>query len=142
MRAPALARLCLAVLVVATFLAIFYAQALKRRTQLLLRPYPGVRTFQPLGVRPRGVDREAHFFVRTSVPDTLRVAIVSGRGGRTVFTVTVRLRKYVSSPVIWDGRSTSGSLSPAGDYVVAVHLQAENETVRPGLTLRLLGPAA
>ena len=82
---PALARLSLVVLVAATFLAIFYAQELKRQPPLLQYAEPGASLpFQPAGaLASPHVHRFAHFKVRgTSVGDTLAVSIVNERTGR------------------------------------------------------------
>jgi hypothetical protein len=141
-RAATLARLSLVALVAATFLAIFYAQELKREKKLLLRPYPGVEMFEPGGggKAVSGFDEEAHFSVRASVPDTLEVSIVSERTHRTVFVTNVRVREYRSVPVTWDGRTAAGTPAPPGDYRLSIHFRDRDRTVQATLTLDLLRP--
>ncbi len=142
MRAPALARLTLAALVVATFLAIFYAQQLKGRPRLLLWPNPGVEPFQPVGpFMSPPVTRFAHFRVKASVGDTLEVSIVGARSGRTVRVYTLRVREYRHRSLSWDGRDANAALEPPGSYDIRVRFVHAGQTVVAPLTLVLLGPS-
>ena len=140
MRAATLARLSLVALVAATFLAIFYAQELKREIKLLLRPSPArVLRFEPGGGgrTKSGLDEEAHFRVQASVPDTLDVSIVSERTGRVVFMVHVPVHEYRSVPLVWNGRNAAGTPQQPGRYLVRVHFQRRDQTVTSLLTLDL-----
>jgi len=130
------------VVVVATFLAIFYAQELKGRPRLLLWPTAGVVRFQPTGVLANPhLTRFAHFNVRASVGDTLEVAIVSRRSGRTVRVFTVPVHEYRHRALTWDGRSAAGALQPPGTYEISVHFVRADQTVLAPKTLDLLGPS-
>jgi hypothetical protein len=140
--ATALSAAVLAALVVATFLAIFFAQELKRRPALLLAPIgTGTIAFQPVGaITLPGVHHYAHLSVRTTVSDQLTLSIVSERSGVTERTFSLRLRKYRRKYLAWTGATVTGALAPPGDYRLVVHFATGGQTVRPLLTLRLLGP--
>ena len=140
--AATLARVSFAVLVLATFLAIFYAQELKRQAPLLFSPTGGVIRFQPRGtITTAHVTHFAHFKVKASVGDILVVSIVDARSGRTVRTYTVPVHEYSHRSVSWDGLTTAGRPAPAGSYRVRVHFRAQGSTVEPALVLVLLGGA-
>jgi hypothetical protein len=138
---PALAGAVLAALVLATFLAIFFAQELKRRPALLLAPIgTGTITFQPVGtITLPHVHHYAHLWVRTTITDNLTVSIVSDRSGATERTFSLRLHKYAGAHVVWNGRTT-GALAAPGDYRIVVHFATAGQAVEPLLTLRLVGP--
>ena len=143
MRAAAIARLTLVLLVIATLLAIFYAQELKQRGSVLLLPKPGVIRFQPAGPPRRPpLDRLAHFKVRATIGDTLEVEIVSERSGRVVFVITVSVREWHHVALSWDGRDRAGALQPPGTYLIDVHFVHADRTVPARATLELLGPRA
>jgi hypothetical protein len=142
-RAATLARLCLVVVAAATFLAIFYAQELKREDPLLKFAWPAVIRFQPTGPLPPHVSRDAHFHLRTSVNDTLVISIVSRRSGRTVAVLPpLPVLAYRHRSPTWDGRTADRALAPAGAYSLAVRFVHAAQTVKPALTLQLEGPAA
>ena len=143
MRAAALARASLVVLVLATVFAIFYAQELKRQDPLLQRPTRGTISFQPTGpLRNAHIHRFAHFDVRATVQDTLRVSIISERTRRTAFVIVVAVPKYQSRPVSWDGRTAAGTPAPTGLYFLRVHFERHGQTVQPALLLALVGRSA
>lgn len=141
MRATALARLTLVLLVVATVLAIFYAQELKQRGSLLIWPKPGLISFKPAGplVGPT-VHRFAHFRVKASIGDTLEVAFVDEASGRSERVIKVLVHQHRHEDVSWDGRNGAGALAPPGVYLIEVHFVQADRTVQARLTLRLLGP--
>jgi hypothetical protein len=143
-RAAALARASFAALVIATFLAIFYAQELKHRDPLLKKPRGGTISFKPVGALPPSgrIHHFAHFDVRATEADTLRVAVVSERSQRLEFVIVVSVRPYVSRGVSWNGRTAAGALAPPGLYSLRVHFEHHGATIRPRLLLRLLGPRA
>lgn len=138
-RPSAVAGAVFALLVVATFLALFYAQELKHQDPLIKGARPVRLTFRPSGP---GV-RHAHFDVRTSVNDRLDVQIVSERAGRTVRTIPLRAHAYIHVPVTWDGRTDAGAAAAPGTYLVRVHLERWDRTVPlRRIVLHLEGPAA
>ena len=143
LRAATLAGISLVAVAAATFLAIFYAQELKREDPLLKYAWPAVVRFKPVGPLPPHVYRDAHFHLRTSVEDTLVVPIVSRRTGRTV-AVLPRLPvvAYRHRSPSWDGRAANGALAPAGAYSLAIRFVHAGQTVKPALTLQLEGPSA
>jgi len=138
-RAVALSRIAFAALIAASIGALFYAQALKRRS-LLLKPGPGTVTFAPSGDGIRH-DRHAHF----------KLKLTLGRGAVvTVLTTSDRpvavmarlpgLREYRTKRVQWDGRTSSGALAPPGYYLIEIHLLYYGQTfIAPGFRLHLLG---
>jgi len=139
-RAATLARVSVALLAVATFLAIFYAQELKRRDPLLMMPTGHwVQRFQPAGPL-RDPHRYAHFDVKATVDDTLVVSIASARTGATVDTVTLTVSKYRRAPISWNGRLRSGALAPPGRYRIRVHFEHGGQTIAPAAQLQLDGP--
>jgi hypothetical protein len=142
-RAATLARLSLVVVAAATFLAIFYAQELKREDPLLKRAWPLVVTFRPIGAAQPHVYRDAHFHLRTSVDDTLVVSIVSRRTGRVVAVLPpLAVRAYQHRSPTWDGRTATRTFAPPGNYTLSVRFVDAGQTVKPALTLHLEGPAA
>ena len=143
MRAATLARISLAALVVATFLAILYAQERKREPALLDEPRGfGVVAFKPVGPLTGKVNRRAHFNVRATVDDTLAVSIIDERTGRTVVVLIRRVHAGRHLPLSWNGRTPGGTLAPPGRYRLSVHFQRRDQTVQPALQLRLEGPRA
>jgi hypothetical protein len=142
-RAATLARLSLVLVAAATFVAIFYAQELKREDPLLKRYWPLVVTFRPTGPLPPHVYRDAHFHLRTSVSDTLVVSIVSRRTGRIVAVLpSLAMRAYQHRSPSWDGRTASRTLAPPGVYTLSIRFVNADQTVKPALMLHLEGPAA
>jgi hypothetical protein len=152
LRAATLAGISLVAVAVATFLAIFYAQELKRQDPLLKYACSAlarfstcvtVVSFQPSGPRAPHVNRAAHFRLRTSVNDTLVVSIVSERSGHTVRILpAVPMIAYEHRSLTWDGRTAQGTPAPPGRYRLAIHFVHANSTVKPILTLQLEGPPA
>ena len=139
----ALAGAVFAALVIATFLAIFLAQELKRRPALLLSPIgTGTITLQPVGaITAHGVHHYAHLDVRATIgAQRLTLSVISERGGRAVWSVTFRVHEYRAVPITWRGTTSAGSPAAPGDYRLLVHFQHPDTTVAPDLTLRLLGP--
>jgi hypothetical protein len=133
-RSTPLARAVFAALVVAGFLAFFWAQQLKHRDPLVARWTHADLRF------PRPGSRYAHFHVRVTVSGPLSVRIVSDRTGRTVATVTQSVRRYRTAGVTWDGRTQGGTLAPAGAYRVAVLVAGADAPVPlTGLTLTVRG---
>ncbi len=142
MRAATLARLTLVLLAAATFFAIFYAQELKREDPLLKYATPRVVRFQPVGPRQPHVSREAHFDLRTSVNDTLRVSIVSVASGRAVAVLPpAPMSAYRHRALAWNGRTARGVLAPVGAYMLAIRFVRAHQTVTPPMTLHLEGAA-
>jgi len=140
-RAAALARASFAALVIATFLAIFYAQELKHRDPLLEKPGAGTIRFKPVGPLPGPmVHREAHFHVKATVADTLQVSVVGERSGRVVRVLVIDAPLYTTVHAFWDGRSKTGALAPPGLYALRIHFERHGQTVPAPLTLDLLGP--
>ena len=141
MRAATLARLSLVALVAATFLAIFYAQELKREAPLLQYAKPGAVTLRPVGPRPPHVYRFAHFDLRTNVADTLSVSIVARSNRRVVDVLApAPMTAYHRRPFTWDGRTSAGALAPAGVYVLSIRFEHARRTVNPAMTISLEGP--
>lgn len=143
MRAATVARLSFALLAIATFLAIFYAQELKGRSALLLRPNRSfVQAFQPAGpLRTPATHREAHLRVQASVTDTLEVGIVSVRTGVVAAVLVVPVHAYRSAYPVWNGTTAPGRLAAPGDYRLRIHFEHRGSTVLAPETLRLLGAA-
>jgi hypothetical protein len=142
-RAATLARISLLLVAAATFLAIFYAQELKREDPLLKAAWPPVVTFRPTGPLPPHIYRDAHFHLRTSVNDVLVVSVVSRHTGRIVAVLPrLAMRAYEHRSPSWDGRTATGALAPPGDYTLSVHFVHAGDTVKPALTIRLEAPAA
>jgi hypothetical protein len=142
MRAGAFARIVLGLLVLASVAAFFYAQALKREDPLVMRPKAYTDSFQPSGTG-RPLDRAAHFDVRTSIADVLDISVVTPSDHPVALIATgLHVRKYVSVPLHWDGRTAAGSPAPPGSYEVVVRFQQAGQSVTiPGFLLRLEGPS-
>jgi len=141
----ALAGGVLAALVLATFLAIFFAQELKRRPALLAEPQGyGVITLQPAGtITLRHVHHYAHLNVEATVGDQrLTLLVVSERTGRTVWSVSFRVHEYRTVAISWRGTTSARAPAPPGYYRLRVRFQHPATTVDPGLTLHLLGPSS
>jgi hypothetical protein len=137
--AAKLACVVFAMLVLASVVALFEAQVLKREAPLLLKPQGATDIFQPAG---SGIHaHEAHFDVRTSVDDVLDVSVVAA-SGRPVDVIAKRLpiHKYQHKALAWDGRTTGGANSAPGIYMVAVRFERAGQTViAPGFRLLLDG---
>ena len=131
-RATPLARATFAALVVASFLAFFYAQKLKARDPLL-------KGWTHSDVRfPRPGARFAHFHVKATVSGPLSASIVGDRSGRTVDVIRVVVHRYRRHEIVWDGRTSSGAPAPAGAYRVTVRVTgAYTPVALSGLTLTL-----
>ncbi len=131
-RATPLARATFAALVVASFLAFFYAQELKHRDPLL-------NGWSRADVRfPRPGSRFAHFHVRATVSGPLSASIVAARDGRTVDVVRVVVRRYRRHELVWDGRTGAGAPAAPGAYRVTVRVDGASAPVSlSGLTLTL-----
>ena len=133
-----------ALLVLATFLAIFYAQERKRETPLLDAAWPAVVRFRPVGgaASQPHLAREAHFKLRTSVGDALDVSIVSERSGRTVRVidgVPVHAYRHRLADL---GRPHRRRRARAARHLPRPRaLPALRHTVTPLLRLVLEGPA-
>jgi hypothetical protein len=141
--AASLARASLVVLVIATVLAVFYAQELKHQDPLLQEPRGGTIGFQPTGPLTNAhITRFAHFDVRATVQDTLRVSIISERTHATAFVIVVSVPKYQHRAVSWDGRTAAGTLAPTGLYLLRVLFEHHGQTVQPALLLHLEAPPA
>jgi hypothetical protein len=130
--------------VIATFLAIFYAQELKRRPPLLTHPTgTGVIALRPVGpITSTAVHRYAHLRIEATVGGEVRISIVSERTARVVFVIDVRVHRYRSVYPVWKGTTAGGALAPPGDYRLRIHVSQADQTVLPMLTLRLIGPPA
>lgn len=131
-RATPLARAAFAVLVAASVLAFFYAQALKGRDPL-------VKGWTHADLRfPRPGARYAHFHVTATVSGPLSASIVAVRGGRTVDVVHLVVRRYRRHEVVWDGRASTGAPAPPGAYRVTIRVNGAPAPVAlTGLTLTL-----
>ena len=142
LRAATLARVVLALLVVASVAALFYAQALKREPPLVRPVKGGIDTFQPSGTGGRGLLRQAHFRVRTSVDDVLDISVITPAERLVAVVKTgLRVHKYRETPPLhWDGRTSGGVLAPPGSYLVQVRFQRAGQTVSvPNFQLVLKG---
>ncbi len=129
-RATPLARAAFAALVVASFLAFFYAQELKARDPLLKGWTHADVRFHRAGAQ------FAHFHVTATVSGPLSASIVATRGGGTVDVVRVVVRRYRRGDIVWDGRTSTGSQAPPGTYRVTVLVNGASEPVPlSGLTL-------
>jgi hypothetical protein len=140
-RAATLARAALAVLVAASVGAFFIAQELKREAPLLKRPGSYTDPFQPAG-DGHPFDRAAHFDVRTTVGDSLDVAVLT-LSGRVVDVIATHLAVHEWRSVLlsWDGTTGAGTPAPAGLYELSVRLERAGQTVIvPGFRLALKGP--
>jgi hypothetical protein len=140
--AATLARVVLAVLVVASVAGLFYAQALKHQAPLLRPVKSGTDTFQPGGTAGQGLLREAHFRVRASVDDVLDISVITPAGHPVaVVRTALAVHKYRETPPLhWDGRTTGGALAAPGTYLVRVRFQRAGQTVTvPNLQLLLKG---
>jgi len=135
-RATPLARAAFGALVVASFLAFFYAQELKHRDPL-------VRSWTQRDVRfPHPGARYAHFHVTATVSGVLTAQISSEASGRTVDVVRVVVRRYRRRDVAWDGRTSAGAPAPPGAYRVSVRVPGAPAPIAlSGLTLTLRGAA-
>jgi hypothetical protein len=140
LRAATLARIVVALLVVGSVAALFYAQALKREPPLLLRPGGGHDVFQPSGPGTRP-PRHAHFDVRTSVDDVLDVSIVTPAHRRIAVVATaLPVHKYKHVGLAWNGQTAAGTAAPPGTYLLAVGFREAGQTViAPNFRLVLKG---
>jgi len=139
-RAGALAAAIFLALALATLLALFYAQGLKRQDPLVRLSWTAVSRFRPGGPGPQ----EAHFDVQTSVDDLLAASIVDSAGRVVRVLGPVVAHKYRHVSFAWDGRTSAGVPAPPGTYLVRVHLQHWDQTVPlppTKVTLRLEGPS-
>ncbi len=142
MRAATLARVSLVALALATFLAIFRAEELKREAPaLLLRPVPGVLRFEPGGggAQRSGLRREAHFRVPAPVAAVLAGAGGSAAPGRRVFVFRVPVHEYAIKHLAWNGTTSAGVPAAPGYYLLRIHFERRDETLQAGLTLALVG---
>ena len=71
---------------------------------------------------------------------TIDLLILSRSSGRTVDTIEQTVHEYRHVPVVWDVRTTAGTLAPPGRYAVSVHLRREAQTVPLSITLDLVAP--
>jgi hypothetical protein len=138
--AGALAAVIFVALALATLLALFHAQELKRQDPLVLVYGPHVVNFHPGG---DGRVRDAHFPVRTSVGDEVVASIVRATTGLVVRVLPgVVAHEYRHVSLTWNGRTSGGTLEPPGSYLVRVHLVDRNQTIPlTWVTLRLGGPS-
>jgi hypothetical protein len=142
LRAATLARIVLALLVAASVAALFYAQALKHQAPLVRPVKAGTDTFQPAGTGAKGLLREAHFRVRTSVDDVLTIEVVTTADRRVAVIATgLPVRSYRETPPLhWDGRTSRGALAPPGTYLVQVRFRRAGQAVTvPSFQLLLKG---
>ena len=135
--ASTLARGVFVVLVLASFLAIFYAQELKRESALIQSQTRTLVRFRPVG----GPVTQAHFHVLATVAEPVDVSIVSERTGRVVRVLHTRVRFYHRVAITWDGWTSRGALAPAGFYSARMHFHVEDRTVALKVRLQLEGPA-
>jgi hypothetical protein len=126
--------------VAASIGALFYAQALKRKT-LLLKPGAGTVVFAPSGGGAR-YNREAHFPFKLTLGGDVVVSILTATD-RTVDVIVRRpLREYHTLKLHWNGRNSSGAMVPAGYYLLQIHVLSSGQTfIAPGFRLHLLGGA-
>jgi hypothetical protein len=142
LRAATLARVVLALLVVASVAALFYAQALKHEAPLVSPVKGGIDTFQPGGTGGHGLLRQAHFRVRTSVDDVLDISVITTAERLVaVLRTGLHVRHYRETPPLhWDGRTSAGVLAAPGTYLVAVRFRHAGQTVTvPSFQLLLKG---
>jgi hypothetical protein len=142
LRAATLARVVLALLVLASVAALFYAQALKHEDPLVRPVRPGTDTFQPSATGGHEL-RQAHFRVRTSVDDVLDISVVTTASRRVAVIATgVVAHKYRETrPLHWNGRTTAGADALPGTYLLQIRFRHAGQTViLPDFRLELKGP--
>ncbi|HEY7966152.1 MAG TPA: hypothetical protein VID68_03930 [Solirubrobacteraceae bacterium] len=138
MRAVALSRLAFAALVAASVGALFYAQALKRKT-LLLTPTSATINFAPAGSGGR-YDRQAHFPVRLTVGGEVVVSVLTTDDRPLAVVARRRFREYQTQKLHWTGVESSGALAPPGYYLLQIELVKTGQTfIAPGFRLHLIG---
>ena len=145
-RAPSVAAVVFALLVVATIAAFAWSQHLKRdplvldRVSFLAVPQiqhkgPPVPAFTPDG--DCRYDRIRIRF-RTTRSDEGDVQVVKP-GGRVVLTLArdAYLKRYTFNTYYWDGRSRNDGIAPPGRYKLRVRLHGQDRTLVPGGVMRL-----
>ena len=138
-----LARVVLALLVLGSVAALFYAQALKREDPLVHPVRPGSDTFQPSGTGGHEL-RQAHFRVRTTVTDVLDISVITTAERQVAVIATgLAAQKYQETrPLNWDGRTTAGTAAPPGTYLLRIRFHRAGQTVTlPNFQLELKGPS-
>ena len=138
-----LARVVLALLVLGSVAALFYAQALKREDPLVRPVTPGIDRFQPSGTGRHEL-RQAHFRVRTTVNDLLDISVITtGSHQVAVIATALAAQKYRETrPLHWDGRTTAGTAATPGTYLLRIRFHRAGQTVTvPNFQLELKGPS-
>ncbi|MFI5028183.1 MAG: hypothetical protein ACHQCF_04275 [Solirubrobacterales bacterium] len=145
-RAPSLAGVVFALLVIATLAAFAWSQRLKRDPLVLdhvtfapvprrHRHAPTVRSFTPNG--DCRYDRERIRF-RVTKSDRADVQVVKPGGGLVVTLARDRfLKRYHYFTFHWDGRSREGGTAPPGRYKLRVKLLSQERTLVPPGVIRL-----
>jgi hypothetical protein len=137
-RAPSVAAVVFALLVVATIAAFAWSQRLKRDPLVLDRVtfgQPASRAFTPN--RDCRFDRIRIRF-RVTKSDDANVQVVKP-GGKLVITLArdVYLKRYRFFTFYWDGRMRNDGLAPPGRYKLRVKLLGQERTLVPGGVMRL-----
>lgn len=121
-----LARIAVALLVLASLAALFIAQHLKDDGALV----QANAVWHPTGgFDPRTATERFSF--RTSYDDDVTVSILSSHTGRVVAVVARHLavNKDARTAVLaWNGRTRSGALAPRGNYTAEVHFDRLDRT--------------
>ncbi len=135
--ATPLARIVLALLVLATLGGLAIAQQLKHEEPLVRA---GAIWRPTLSFDPRS--RAASLTFETSYQDDVTVSIVSARTGKVVAILEPRDEPvrgwHRTRPFYWYGRTSSGALAPTGSYTAEVHFRRLERTAPiPSLVLHV-----
>jgi flagellar hook assembly protein FlgD len=121
-----LARIAVALLVLATLAALLIAQHLKHEGALV----QANAVWHPTsGFDPQTTTERFNF--RTSYDDHVTVSVVSSATGKVVAVIARELAvsKYARSATLaWNGRTRSGAPAPSGNYTAQVHFDRLDRT--------------
>jgi hypothetical protein len=144
-RAPSLAAVVFALLVLATVGAFAWSQQRKRDPLVLdrvsFRPVPPLHPkSSPRGFTPNGDCRFDHVRIRFRVTQTDRVDVqIVKPGGRLIVTLARdrRLQRYHFFTFYWGGRERNDGIAAPGRYKLRVKLLGQERTLVPGGVMRL-----
>jgi hypothetical protein len=136
------ARWVFAAMVLACFAAFFVTQRLKHTPTLVQRVQIGYSSFSALGHHK--LDPIAFL---TDHDDVITVTIVDS-SDRYVATTTdsatgrpardIAVERYKRIRVVWDGRTSSGTLARPGVYQVSVYFAREHRAIVPQRTITVV----
>jgi hypothetical protein len=137
-RAPSVAAVIFALLVVATVAAFAWSQRLKRDPLVLDRVTFGTpvsRSFTPN--RDCRFDRIRVRF-RVTRSDRANVQVVKPGGGLVITLARdTYLKRYTFFTFYWDGRMRTDGIAPPGRYKLRVRLLGQDRVLVPGGVMRL-----